>query len=1066
MRWFSLPAPTVSVPPAATDACAAFAAPVASGAVAAQVSGPVAPATAPRSTPRVFAGALLLLFAAVLLVAPADRAGAQDFGRNKVRYEDFDFQVFETDNFDVLYYNELADAAERSGRMLERWNSRFQRLFDHTLSTRQPVVLYENHPDFQQTNVISGLISQGVGGVTEGRQGRIVLPLSPSNSQNNHVLGHELVHGFHFDLAEQFAGGIGFVQNVPLWFIEGIAEYATLGPSDPQTAMWMRDAVERDDLPSVRKLGRAPEYNVYRFGHALWAYIGHAFGDDKIADLYKETLTNGFGRAASSVLGVTVDELTEQWHEDLAKVYEPQIRRRTTPGEVGSATLPDREGLVISPSLRSDGKYVAFFSQPNVFSLALTIADVESGEVVGRLSTSGTSRHFDQLRFTDSSGTFSPEGDRFAFIIQRRGDNGVAIASVPDLEIQQTFFWDDVTGLSHVAWHPDADRLLVAGSQGGQSDLFQIHLSNGEIHRVTEAPYSALQPTYDEAGERIAYVTDAGEDTSLEKLSFSAMKIAIRNVDTGEEELISLPGATKHINPHFSRDGRHLYFVADPDGVSNIYRYDLSTGTPARMTNVTTGVSGFTDLAPALSVAGSEDTAAFTLFTGREYTLRSMDLAELEGTPVLEGERATGAHLTPPGFRNFIVSTYLNQEQRGLMSAEDFRTNPYRPQLRLTSVGQAALGVTFSRFGASVFGSVNVNFADLLSNHLVSLYVQLAGSTRDLGGQATYFNRNRRLGWGTSVSRSPTRSVESTTEEGTVTLEDGTEVNATITEQVIDRAYVDRAQLLGEYPLSQNLRFEGIGGYTRLSFLREVQTVATREGTTLFEETTTTIPDAPLNLAQGGVAFVGDYSSSGYTGPLDGNRFRAQVDGSVGSLTLVNSRVDFRQYLFLRPVAFAFQALHRGQYLQSGTDGLVGPLDLGSSFYVRGYYPGSYTSAECDPEAESCPEYERIFGSQVAAARAEIRLPVLGTEQLGLLPFRYLPTTLFAFADAGVAWYPSDPPEWTWARSSDARIPVASVGGGARFNLLGAFVLQVYYAYPFQRPGRGGYVNIVLAPGF
>ena len=106
----------------------------------------------------------------------------------------------------------------------------------------------------------------------------------------------------------------------------------------------------------------------------------------------------------------------------------------------------------------------------------------------------------------------------------------------------------------------------------------------------------------------------------------------------------------------------------------------------------------------------------------------------MEGTPVLEGERATGAHLTPPGFRNFIVSTYLNQEQRGLISAEDFRSNAYQPRLRLTSVGQAALGVTFSRFGASIFGSVNFNFADLLSNHLVSLYMQLAGSPRDLVG--------------------------------------------------------------------------------------------------------------------------------------------------------------------------------------------------------------------------------------------------------------------------------------------------------------------------------------------
>ncbi len=1001
-----------------------------------------------------------------LFVVGSRAAGAQEFGRNKVRYEDFDFNVLETEHFNVLYYGGLEDAASESARMLERWNSRFERLFDHSLSMRQPIILYENHPDFQQTNVISGLISQGVGGVTEGRQGRIVVPLSPSNTQNNHVLGHELVHGFHFDLQEQFVGGVGFVSNVPLWLIEGMAEYATLGAKDAQTAMWLRDAVARDDLPSIRVMGRKPEYNPYRFGHALWAYMGYEFGDDKLGELYKQTLQNGFGRAASNVLEVDVNELSDRWHDDMRKVFSPQIRRRTPAEEIGTALLPDQDGLVISPTLRHDGTYVAFFAQPDVFSLELTIADTQSGEILGRLSTSATSRHFDQLRFTDSSGSFSPGGDRFALVVQRRGDNGIAIADVPSLDIRETLFFEEVTSISHVAWHPDGERLVVAGTRNGRGDLFEVSLADGSIEALTSTGYSDLQPSYDEEGERLAYVTDRGDDTKLEELAFGATKIAIRDIDSGAEELVSLPGASKHINPHFSADGRHLYFVADPDGVANIYRRDLTTGTTVRLSNVATGVTGFTDLAPALSVAGANDTAAFTVFAEREYRLRTLDLASLEGTPVLEDERASGANLTPPGFRNFIVSTYLDQTQRGLIDGKGFRGSDYRPHLRLTSVGQAALGVTFSRFGAGVYGSVNLNFADLLNNHTVSLYMQLAGSTIDLGGQALYFNQQRRLGWGAAASHTPYRSVSTSQEERTVELDDGSETEAQVTTRVIDRTFVDRAQLLGEYPLSQNLRFESIGGYTRISFLKETQVIAVKDGRTLFEESKRTTPDEPLNLAQGGLAFVGDYSNAGFTGPLKGTRFRAETDASLGSLTIVNSRLDFRQYAFLRPFGFAFQAIHEGQYLQENTDGLIGPLNLGSSFHVRGYYPGSYTTDDCGEGADSCPEYDRIFGSRVLAVKAEVRLPVLGTEQLGLLPFRYLPTTLFAFADAGVAWYPVARPEWRWARDTDARVPVASVGGGARFNILGAFVLQVYYAYPFQRPNRGGYVNIVLAPGF
>jgi hypothetical protein len=1019
--------------------------------------------------------AVVPLFAALLLLfGTVDHAQSQSFGRNKVRYDDFDFRTVKSDNFDVLYPDGLEDAAVQSGRLLERWNSRFEVLFDHTLGERQPVIIYENHPDFQQTNVISGLISQGVGGVTEGRQGRIVMPLSPSNAQNDHVLGHELVHGFHFDLLAQSSGGLGFVSNVPLWFIEGIAEYATLGIQDPQTAMWLRDGVAREDLPSLRAMARDPAYNPYRFGHALWAFIGHEFGDRVVGDLYKRTLQSGFGRAVEEVLEVSADELEERWHRSVERTFRAQVQRRSAPEEVGSGLLPEIDGLTISPSLSDDGRYLAFFAQPDVFSLELTVADTESGEVLGRLPASGANRHFDQLRFTESSGDFAPGGDRFAFVIQRSGDNGVAIASVPDLEIERTLFWGEVTGISHVAWHPSGEELVMAGTSAGRSDLYRVDLQDGSLAQLTDSPYTELQPSYDAEGRRLAYVTDRGPDTDLAELDFGVMKVAVRELPTGHEErptghedrLIAVPGASKHINPHFSAEGRHLYMVADPDGVANVYRYGLEDDELLRMTNVQTGVSGFTDLAPALAVAGEADLAAFTVFDEREYRLRRMLLSETRGEAVVTAETARAGRITPPGLQNHIVSGYLEQPQRGLAEGSGFRSTAYDPRLRLSSVGQALVGVSFSGFGASLYGSINLSFSDLLNNHQVSTYLQLAGSVRDLGGRITYFNRDRRLGWGLGFAHTPYRSESRAEGTATVTTADDEEVEADIDQRVIDRSFVDTGQLLGSYPLSENLRVEGQSGYTRISYLREVQTIATAGGDRLFERTELTTPAPPLHLGQGALAFVGDYSSAGFTGPLDGARFRAEVDTSLGSLSIVNARADARFYRFLRPVGIALQGLSAGQFLTRNTDGLIGPLNLGAASAVRGYDPGSYLVEECAADAESCPEYERIFGSRILAARAELRLPFFGTEQLGLIPFRYLPTTLFAFADAGVAWYPDDPPSWTVARESTARIPVASIGGGARFNLLGAFVLQLYYAYPFQRPDRGGYVGLELAPGF
>ena len=996
---------------------------------------------------------------------------AQEFGRNKVRYDEFDFAVLETDNLRVLHYHGLEDVGVRSARMLERWNARFEELFGHTLSGRQPVILYESHSDFQQTNVIPGVIPQGIAGVTEGRLGRIVLPLAASNRGTDHILGHELAHGFHLDMSRGPFGGHGFGPNLPLWIIEGIAEYATLGPSHSQTAMWLRDAILHDDLPSVRTLSRDIRYNPYRFGHALLAYIGSEFGDDVTSTVYRQSIVQGFRRAAREVLGLTEAELTERWHADLIDLMQPQIDRRVRPDEVGTELFGGAGGIAVSPALSPDSRYVAFFSQPDVFSFDLTVARMDTGAVVGRLSAIDAHRHYDELRFTESAGRFSPDGSRLAFIVQEAGDTAVAIASIPELEVLETMRWDAFGMISHVDWHPDGESLVLSATTEGHSNLFRAELADASVSRLTDSAYTELQPTYSPDGSLLAYVTDRGDDTSLPLLSFGAMKLVVRDVETGDERFVTLSGATKHIDPHFSADGASIYFVADPDGVSNVYRHDLATGDSVRLTNVSTGVSSFTDLSPALAVAGRPGIAVFSVFTRREYRLRTLDLTEIEEVPVAPAENGPAAlpeaaRLAPAARGRVIVASYLEDPSGGLPEAGEFRRADYRPRPRLADLGPIAAGVAFTPLGPEVYGLVSLSFTDLLSDHEISLHVQLAGSVRDLGGQFAYFNRYRRLGWGLAVSRDAFRQQSVGREIRTVTLRDGTEVEALVTDRIIDRTYVDRPRLLGAYPLSRNVRFEAAAGYTRIAFLREFQTVAEADGQNLFERTEIVTPEPPVHLAQGGLALIGDYSFSGFTGPLEGSRFRADVGASTGSLTLVNARVDLRRYAFLRPIGFAFRLLHNGQYLMTDPRGLIAPLSLGASSHVRGYGPRSFVTAECPAGLGACPEYERISGSRLLVANAEVRLPLFGTEQLGLIRFRFLPTTLFAFADAGVAWNPDDPPAWVWERAPEARVPVVGVGAGARFNIMGALILQVYYAYPLQRPEQNGYVNLVLGPGF
>src|SRR5687768_6223281 len=211
---------------------------------------------------------------AALCVCTTSPAAAQYFGRNKVEYENFDFRILATEHFDIYYYSQEEPAARLAARLAERWYARLSTVLNHRFDRRQPLVLYGSQAEFAQTNVVAGLVSDSIGGITEGARRRIVMPFAPTLAETDRVIGHELVHAFQFDIARHYGRDTG----QPLRFIEGMAEYLSRGTLTNATSMWVRDAVLSERIPTKLTVA-AREVSPYMFGHAFWSYLGARFGD-------------------------------------------------------------------------------------------------------------------------------------------------------------------------------------------------------------------------------------------------------------------------------------------------------------------------------------------------------------------------------------------------------------------------------------------------------------------------------------------------------------------------------------------------------------------------------------------------------------------------------------------------------------------------------------------------------------------------------------------------------------------------------------------------------------------
>jgi hypothetical protein len=271
----------------------------------------------------------------------------------------------------------MLPVTQDAARMSERWYARLSRR-SSTSSSASRIIFYADHPDFQQTNTTFGMLTEGTGGFTEALRNRVVMPFTGSYHENDHVIGHELVHVFQYDLAQSpGGGGLQGMGRLPLWLIEGMAEYLSLGREDAHTAMWMRDAALRGELPTIRQLTRDTRFFPYRYGQALWAYVAGRWGDRAVPEVYRFATRTGFEVALERVLGVNSEQLSEDWITAIRATYLPLIEGRQRPQDAGERILYDPEpgAMHLSPVVSPDGRYVAFFGRREIFTVDLYVAD-------------------------------------------------------------------------------------------------------------------------------------------------------------------------------------------------------------------------------------------------------------------------------------------------------------------------------------------------------------------------------------------------------------------------------------------------------------------------------------------------------------------------------------------------------------------------------------------------------------------------------------------------------------------------------------------------------------------
>ncbi|MBT8219553.1 MAG: PD40 domain-containing protein [Bacteroidia bacterium] len=1018
---------------------------------------------------------LQAVFVSLFIIAICSPSQAQYFGKNKPRYKSFDFHVCQTPHFEIYHYlDNNEEYLNTLANQSERWFEMHNQVFQDSFLFKNPLIFYNNHADFQQTRAISGGVSVGTGGVTEALKNRVILPFAMSNQQTHHVLGHELVHAFQYhSIIYGDSTSLRNMANLPLWIVEGLAEYMSLGSKDAHTAMWMRDAVMNDRVPTLEDLYN-PAFFPYRYGQAFWSFLTGKYGDDVIRPFFSNIAKFGLNDAIRFTLVEEPDTLSNMWVQAIKSHYAPYVEGKKD-NLIGKRLLSEKNSgrMNISPVLSPNGRYVAFLSEKDLFSIDVFLADARSGKIIRKLASTFRDGHFDDFNYIESAGTWSPNSKEFAVVGFKKGVNAILVKDIETGRTTREITIPEIPAFSNISWSPDGKSIVLAGLVNGQIDLYQYFLKDGKVIQLTDNTASEMQPYWSSDGNTIVFASDQlSEERGLVEgkwtFNIAELDIASKNV-----EIHDIFYGADNLNPVYDHQD-NILFVSNRDGFRNLYKYDRESEKVSQMTDLLVGISGITHYSPAISASRKRDRILYSYFTQGKYTIYQTQDERFLNQEVDPMDVQMGAATLPPGTRttNEIVNPNIAQlESVPFEEVESVVNIDYNPKFKLDYVGGGtgiAVGSN-NNFGTTtgLAGGVDLWFSDILGNNKLYSTLSVNGEIYDFGGQVAYVNEKNKIAWGGILSHIPYRYFLN---DGFILEEEivpGIFANRFDTKLI--RLFEDRVGLFAQLPFSSIYRVEAGASFSYYSTREErISNYYDLSGFYIGQEREKVESSFdPYSLYNAYLAYVGDNSVFGLASPIKGHRFRVSAEQYGGEFDFTSLTLDGRKYFYAKPFTLAGRFLHYGRY--GGETDLLRSLYIGNQLLMRGFSSDDIGTVVTSDDLT----INQLLGSKIITTNFEVRVPFTGPEQLALLKSKFLFSELAIFLDVGAAY--DDFKDFNEnemvlnAFNEIVEVPkarwVSSTGLSLRINVFGAIILEPYYFIPLTGNHASGFgLNII--PGW
>ncbi len=1021
-----------------------------------------------------------LLYAVMFLVL-ASTLSAQDFGKNKVHYVDFNWEYIESPHFNVYFTKGGYELAQFVAVEAESSVASICASFHYQINKRINIAIFNSHNDFQQNNIIPEYLEEGTGGVTELYKNRVVLPWEGSLGLMRHVVHHELVHAV-FD--EMFYGGSvqsiiehNITFQIPTWFNEGMAEYQSLNHWEVNSDQFLIDATVNGYMPPINYL---EGYLCYRGGESVWHYIDEKYGHEKVGEVVNAVLaTHSVNKGFERAIGLNVDELSDAWQKYNRKEYFPEVGERQSLASFAERVTDhrkDESDYNTSPVISPNGDKIAYITDRTGY-FDVVLASTVTGETIRTLVKGSRSANFEELHLLTPGIAWSPDGKELA-VASKTGEYDDIFLINAATGITKELPGLSLDGIDGIDFSPNGNELAISAYKPLESDIYIYNLKTHELRNLTNDIFTDQQPHWSPDGKTIYFASDRGDSlyqkgnplTLAHWAAGNPLDIFSIDVATGKIQRITHSNFPNRANtvahggdntyPLPMSDGKGMIFESSRNGIDNLYYKDFATGEVVPLTNSLYGINE-----PSISRNGQK--IAFTSLNYGGYDVFTMNLplshelkgplaptkyvsqffsrkaiAEKSDTSSVSGNLASiyGVSSTY-NFNRMVFSSYTENEptkpkvspfllKGEVDSSGNFLPFPYKIDFSPDIITGGAGYNTLYGFQ----GATELAFSDMLGNNEIDLYTDFQIDLQNSDYALSYTNLASRVNFGVGLIHTA----------NFLYLYDNT---------------------TGYYELN---RFQALIG--QLSFsrpfdrFRRVDLDLSYLGISRQNIDNPADPGASTNAIMGSISYVKDNSLEGYFAPVNGTRYSItltmvpQISSSF--LGFETAGFDYRTYLpFFDVNTFAVRFSGAASTGPDPQKFFIGGV---SNWINRSYNTQLIPINSVGDYAFLTPvfplrgyDYDTQLGTKYFLANFEIRFPLIRYFVPGLIPILLSNIEGVIFTDAGSAF---DSPSAYKPFGKDAsgnlitRDLLVGSGFGARVPFL-YFVLRFDYAWQYDIEG-------------